>query len=154
MTRPRWAPASFSRPMTIISPPRLRNQNPEGEAFVQGCALQGKRSWRAERHGNKCSFCKWIELPEAPKPGKKPFPRRKPDRGSPLSFPELSRGQMGFRAARLRSAKEIPLVPGERKQLMMDLNNVLRFPVLCSQSQSNGQCRTAPPAGKPTWGPR
>lgn len=42
MTRPRWAPESFSRPMTITSPPRLSNQNPEGEAFLSVAMLSGE----------------------------------------------------------------------------------------------------------------
>lgn len=36
-TLPRWAPASFSRPMTITSPPRLRGQTRRGRA---GCGAR------------------------------------------------------------------------------------------------------------------
>lgn len=36
-TLPRWAPASFSRPMTITSPPRLRGQTRRGSA---GCGAR------------------------------------------------------------------------------------------------------------------
>lgn len=39
MTRPRWAPESFSRPMMMISPPCLRNQNQEEKGFAQEAIL-------------------------------------------------------------------------------------------------------------------
>ena len=74
----------------MISPPRLRNQNPAGESYVQGCALQGETERVCRKAGKQTQLWQMDRVPgRAPELGEKPFPGRKPDHGSPLWCPEL-----------------------------------------------------------------
>lgn len=61
MTRPRWAPESFSMPMMITSPPRLGNQNREGKGkcFVLA-ELSGGMQRSRERHGQQAANTQFL----------------------------------------------------------------------------------------------